>query len=242
MSQIDHKWRRFPARKAPSEHGKAHVDTGSRQNEHLPPMLPILRSSTAMCDGPNGDYRLLLSIDDSKRESPQQETSGVVLSYRPAFRGFADRVGGSMQFFDEVCSCFGAASLVPGDRVLDIRNRALVILKTLSVHLPWPAARDGVLPTERSPLCPLSNLRFCGRLLCPKPLAQTHPHPRDCPAGCWLMQRARQRRGRAPVSEDRKSLDSWHYSTPRDFAYHLRLWHSCRLSANLDINPLCSLE
>src|ERR1035437_7400420 len=81
------------------------------------------------------------------------------------------------------------------------------------LNSPWPRARHGDLTKGRSLLCPLSDPRFCERLPYPKPLAQTHPHPQDCPAGCWLMQHARQRRGRAPVSEDRKSLDSWHYST-----------------------------
>ena len=175
---------------------------------------PILRSPAAVGDGPDCDYGFLFGIDDGKRESPEQEPSGVVLSHRPAFRGFADRVSGSMQFFDEVHGCFGAALLIPSDCALNICDRGLVVLNTLSAPSPWPRARDAVLPKGRSLPCPLSGLRFDVPLPHPKPLGQIHSYSQDCRAGCWLMQRARQRRGRAPVLEDRKFPDSWPYFTP----------------------------
>jgi hypothetical protein len=115
----------------------------------------------------------------------------------PAFRGFADRVSGSMQFFDEVQGCFGAALLIPSDCALNICDRALVVLNTFSAHSPWPRTRDAVFPKGRSLPCPLSGPRFDVPLPHPKPLGQIHSYSRDCRAGCWLMQRARQRRGRA---------------------------------------------
>jgi len=43
---------------------------------------PILRSPAAVGDGPDCDYGFLFGIDDGKRESPEQEPSGVVLSHR----------------------------------------------------------------------------------------------------------------------------------------------------------------
>jgi hypothetical protein len=53
-------------------------------------------------DGPDRDNGFLLGIDDGKRESPKQESAGVVLFDGPAFRGSTDCLGGPVQFFDEV--------------------------------------------------------------------------------------------------------------------------------------------
>ncbi len=56
-----------------------------------------------------------------------------LISIRPAFWGFPDRVGGSIQFFDEVEGSFWAALLIPRSCPLDICNRALVILNALAL-------------------------------------------------------------------------------------------------------------
>src|ERR1017187_10624357 len=98
--------------------------------------------------------------DDSKRESPEQKSPGVVLADRPAVRGFTDCVDGSIQFFDEVRSRLGAALPIPGDCAPNICDCALVVLNTPSAHSPWPRVRDAVVPKGRSPPCPFSDLRF----------------------------------------------------------------------------------
>jgi hypothetical protein len=82
-------------------------------------------------NGPDCDDGFLLGINDGKRESPKQESSGVVLSWRPAFRSFTDCLSSSMQFFDKVQGCFGTALLMPGDCALNICDRALVVFNTL---------------------------------------------------------------------------------------------------------------
>src|ERR1700693_2250424 len=99
-----------------------------------------------------------------------RESSGVVLSWRPAFRSFTDCLSSSMQFFDKVQGCFGSALLIPGDCALNICDRALVVFNTLSAHSPWPKARDAVLPKGRLLLCLLSGLRSDALLPYPKPL------------------------------------------------------------------------
>src|ERR1039458_3658167 len=138
------------------------------------PTRPILRSPAGVSDGPDGHYGFLFRIDDSKRESPEQKSPGVVLADRPAIRGFTDCVDGSIQFFDEVRSRLGAALPIPGDCAPNICDCALVVLNTLSAHSPWPRVRDAVVPKGRSRPCPFSDLRFCERLPHPKPLARIH--------------------------------------------------------------------
>ena len=66
----------------------------------------------------------MFGIDDGKWESPKQESSAVVLSYRPAFRGFTDCLDRSIQFFDEIQAYCGTALLIPGDCALNINDRA----------------------------------------------------------------------------------------------------------------------
>src|SRR5664279_6473100 len=48
------------------------------------PTRPILRSPAGVSDGPDGHYGFLFRIDDSKRESPEQKSPGVVLADRTA--------------------------------------------------------------------------------------------------------------------------------------------------------------
>ena len=161
----------------------------------LEPTFPILRSSAAVGNGPDCDDGFVLGIDDGKRESPKQESSGVVLSWRPAFRSFTDCVGRSMQFFDKVQGCFGTALLIPRDCALNICDRALVVFNPLSAHSPWPKARDAVVPKGRLLPCLLSGLRFDVPLPHPKPLGrrQIHSCSQECPVKCWLTQRVRRR-------------------------------------------------
>src|SRR3984893_8673422 len=156
-----------------------------------------------------------------KRESPKQEPSGVVLSDWPSFRGFANCVGSSMQFFDEVQGRFGAAFLIPCDCALNICDHALVVLNTLGADSPSLTVRDAVLSKGQSRPCPLSGLPFDARLPHPKLLGQIHPCLQDCRGECWLMQRIHQRRGRAPVLEGRKPLESWRHSTPAKCAINV---------------------
>src|SRR5260370_23017054 len=111
-----------------------------------------------------------------KRESPKQESSGVVLSQRPAFRGLKDGVGSPMQFLHEVQGYFGTTLLIPSDCALNICDRALVVVNALTAHSPWPKARDAVLPRGLSLPCPLSGLRFDAPLPHPKPLGRSQIH------------------------------------------------------------------
>jgi len=174
-------------------------------------MCPVLWSPAAVGDRPDCDYGFFFGIDKRERESPEQESPGVVLSEWPAFRGLTDCVSGSMQFFDEVQGRSAACLSVPSDCALDICDRALMVLNTSSAHSPGPRVRDAVLPKGRSLLCPLSDLRCDAPPPCPKPLGQIHSSPQDCLAGCWPRRHARQPRGRAPVLEDQKFLDSLPY-------------------------------
>ena len=112
-------------------------------------MRPIVRSPAPVGDSPDSDYGFFFRVDDGERESPEQKSPGIVLSYRPAIRGVTDCVGGSMQFPDEIQGRFGAAFPVPSDCAPDICDCALVILNALSAHSPWPEARDAVVPKER---------------------------------------------------------------------------------------------
>ena len=76
----------------------------------------------------------------------------MVLSDWPAFRGFPDNVGGSIEFFDEVQGQSGVALSVPGDCTLNICDRFLMVLDALSAHSPGPGVHDVALPMGRSPL------------------------------------------------------------------------------------------
>jgi hypothetical protein len=103
----------------------------------------------------------------------RQSRNRLVLFFPVGHLSGASRtVSAAVQFFEKVQRCFGAAFLIPSDRVLNICDRALVVINTLSAHSPWPRARDAVLPKGRSRLCPLSDLRFCVRLPRPMPLGQ----------------------------------------------------------------------
>jgi hypothetical protein len=57
----------------------------------------------------------------------------MVLSDWPAFRGFPDYLGGSIEFFDEVQSQSGAALSVPVDCTLNVRDRFLMVLTPLAL-------------------------------------------------------------------------------------------------------------
>src|SRR5664280_879774 len=59
------------------------------------PTRPILRSPAGVSDGPDGHYGFLFRIDDSKRESPEQKSPGVVLADRtsgPGLHGLCRRI------------------------------------------------------------------------------------------------------------------------------------------------------
>lgn len=87
-----------------------------------------------MGNRPDCDCGCLLRIDDGKRESPKQKSPGVVLADGPALGGLAGRIGGPMQFFDEIQGGFAAVLLIPGNCAFNIRGRALVVLNALSAH------------------------------------------------------------------------------------------------------------
>jgi len=186
-----------------------------RKQVSLNTASPIFRPPAAVSNGPNNDPGILLRINNGKRKSPKQESSRIILSDRPTFRSFTDRMNRPIKLFDEVCRRFGTAPAIPGHRTLHIRRRALVVAEAASVHSALPTALDAILPMAQLRLCPPSNLAYGALLPRPKPPERIPLHLRDCRAECWPMPRAPQPEAPAPVSEDRKPLGSWRYSNPR---------------------------